>query len=236
MSFLLVIVGLYIRLKVSETPAFEQAQANRQEAKAPVIEAFRQYPGTILRLLVIWCAPTACFYVINVFSLSYITKNLGLSSQTAFLCLMVANLIAVLTMVMGGALSDRLGRKPTMLIASILTLVIALSYFPLLDTKNWYVIFLAMAAFVGALQIQSGVQPAFFAEPFPTRVRYSGSAAAYTGSNLLVGGPTPFIAAWLFQHSGGQTWVITAFCVVIILFSLVAIIASPETRHVDIKR
>jgi hypothetical protein len=101
-----------------------------------------------------------------------------------------------------------------MLIASVLTLAIALSYFTLLDTKNWYVIFFAMAAFVGSLQIQSGVQPAFFAEPFPTNVRYSGSAAAYTGANLLMGGPTPFICAWLLQHAGGQTWVITAFCAV----------------------
>ncbi|MGJ7916126.1 MFS transporter [Massilia sp. LXY-6] len=236
MSFLLVIVGLYIRMKVSETPAFEQAKAQQHEAKVPVIEAFRQYPGTILRLLVVWCAPTACFYVINIFSLTYITKTLELSSQTAFLCLMGANLVAVFTMILGGAVSDRLGRKPTMLMASVLTLVIALSYFSLLDTKNWYLIFFAMAAFVGALQIQSGVQPAFFAEPFPTRVRYSGSAAAYTGSNLVAGGPTPFIAAWLFQHSGGQTWSITVFCVAFIVCSMIAILASPETRHVDIKR
>ncbi|WP_244253742.1 MFS transporter [Burkholderia multivorans] len=236
LSFILVIVGVYIRLRVSETPAFKQAHEAGTEARVPLIEAFRQYPGTILRLLIIWCAPTACFYVITVFTLSYLTKNLGLHSQTAFLCLMAANVLAVLTMVGGGALSDKIGRKPTMLIASVLTLIVALSYFALLDTKNWLLIFVAMAAFVGSLQIQSGVQPAFFAEPFPTRVRYSGSAAAYAGANLLMGGPTPFIAAWLLQRSGGQTWVITAFCVVVIGASLIAIIASPETRNLDIKR
>jgi MFS family permease len=235
-SFVLVIVGVYIRLRVSETPAFEQAHAKGQEARVPLVKAFAQYPGTILRLLVIWCAPTACFYVITVFSLSYVTKNLGLSSQTAFLCLMGANVLAVVTMIAGGAVSDRIGRKPTMLFASILTLAVALSYFSLLDTKNWYVIFFAMAAFVGSLQIQSGVQPAFFAEPFPTNVRYSGSAAAYTGANLLMGGPTPFICAWLLQHAGGQTWVITTFCAVVVGASLIAILASPETRHLDIKR
>lgn len=235
-SFVLVVVGVYIRLRVTETPAFEQAQAKGQEARVPLVKAFAQYPGTILRLLVIWCAPTACFYVITVFSLSYVTKNLGLSSQTAFLCLMGANVLAVFTIIGGGAVSDRIGRKPTMLIASVLTLLIALSYFTLLDTKNWYVIFFAMAAFVGSLQIQSGVQPAFFAEPFPTNVRYSGSAAAYTGANLLMGGPTPFICAWLLQHVGGQTWVITAFCGVVVGASLIAILASPETRHLDLKR
>lgn len=235
-SFVLVAVGLYIRLRVAETPAFEQAHAKGQDSRVPLAKAFAQYPGTILRLLVIWCAPTVCFYVITVFSLSYITKNLALPSQTAFLCLTAANVLAVFTMVGGGAVSDRIGRKPTMMFASVLTLVIALSYFTLLDTRNWYVIFITMAAFVCSLQIQSGVQPAFFAEPFPTSVRYSGSAAAYTGANLLVGGPTPFVCAWLLQHSGGQTWVITAFCVVVVGASLIAIIKSPETRHLDLKR
>lgn len=235
-SFVLVIVGLYIRLRVSETPAFEEAHAKGQDDRVPLVKAFAQYPGTIVRLLIVWCAPTACFYVITVFSLSYITKNLALPSQTAFLCLMGANVLAVCTVIGGGAVSDRIGRKPTMLIASILTMVIALSYFTLLDTKNWYVIFLAMAAFIGSLQIQSGVQPAYFAEPFPTNVRYSGSAAAYTGANLLMGGPTPFICAWLLQRSGGQTWVITAFCAVIVGASLIAILTGSETRHLDIKR
>ncbi|MFM0126028.1 MULTISPECIES: MFS transporter [unclassified Paraburkholderia] len=236
LSFLLVIVGIYIRLRVSETPAFVEAHAKGQEERIPLIKAFALYPGTILRLLVIWCAPTACFYVITVFSLSYVTKNLALPSQTAFLCLMGANVFAIFTVIAGGAVSDRIGRKPTMMIASVLTLAIALSYFTLLDSKSWYLIFFAMAAFVGSLQIQSGVQPAFFAEPFPTNVRYSGSAAAYTGANLLMGGPTPFICAWLLQRAHGQTWVITAFCAVVISASLIAIIASPETRHLDIKR
>ena len=236
LSFLLVIVGLYIRLRVSETPAFIQAHAKGEEARVPLVKAFALYPGTILRLLVIWCAPTACFYVITVFSLSYLTKNLGLHSQSAFLCLMGANVIAIGTVIVGGAVSDRIGRKPMMLIASVLTMAIALSYFALLDTKNWYLIFFAMAVFIGSLQIQSGVQPAFFAEPFPTNVRYSGSAAAYTGANLLMGGPTPFICAWLLQHANGQTWVITVFCAVVIGASMIAILASPETRHLDIKR
>jgi hypothetical protein len=111
-----------------------------------------------------------------------------------------------------------------------------LSYFALLDTRSWPLVFLAMAFFIGSLQIQSGVQPAFFAEPFPTRVRYAGSSAAYTGANLVVGGPTPFIAAWLLQHSNGQTWVITAYCAFVSGLSFIAILLSPETRDLDIER
>jgi MFS family permease len=236
MSFLLVIVGVYIRMRVTETPAFKKAQSQGVTEKVSGLDVFKQYPRTILRLLVIWCAPTACFYVITVFSLSYLTKNLGMDSQMAFLCLAGANLLAVVMVIGGGAMSDRLGRKPVMLFASVMMLLVSLIYFSLLDTKNWYVIFAAMAAFVGFLQIQSGVQPAFFAEPFPTKVRYSGSAAAYTGANLVAGGPTPFVVAWLLQNSGGSTLPVTIFCAVIISVAMIAIIFSPETRHLEMSR
>nr|WP_019367211.1 MFS transporter [Pseudomonas luteola] len=236
MSFLLVLVGVYIRLRVTETPAFEKAKREGRKSSVPLLKVFKEYPGTITRLLIVWCAPTACFYVITVFSLSYITKNLGLDSQTAFLSLMGANIFAVFMVIAGGALSDRFGRKPVMLISSIAMLVISIFYFSMLDTKNWYVIFVAMMLFIGFLQIQSGVQPSFFAEPFPTNVRYSGSAAAYTGANLVAGGPTPFVVAWLLQNANGQTWVVTTFCVLIIGAAFTAILLSPETKHTDMSR
>jgi MFS family permease len=161
---------------------------------------------------------------------------LGMDSQTAFLCLAGANLLAVVMVISGGAMSDRFGRKPVMMFASIMMLVVSTFYFSLLDTKNWFVIFGAMAAFVGFLQIQSGVQPSFFAEPFPTKFRYSGSAAAYTGANLVAGGPTPFVVAWLLQNGGGSTLPVTLFCVGVIVVALIGIVMSPETRHLEMSR
>ncbi|MDR3101009.1 MAG: MHS family MFS transporter [Paraburkholderia sp.] len=235
-SFVLVLLGLYIRVRVSETPAFEKAHAKGQSARVPVLRAFARYPTTIGRLLVIQCAPPACFYLITVFSLNYITKNLALSSETAFLCLMMANVFAVGAMIAGGYLSDRIGRKPTMLISSIITLCMSLSYFTLLDTRSWAVIFVVMAVFIGSLQVLSGIQPAFAAESFPTDVRYSSSAAAYTGANLIVGGPTPFLCAWLLQKTNGQTWAITAYCATVVVASLIGIVLSPETRHMELDR
>jgi hypothetical protein len=115
-------------------------------------------------------------------------------------------------------------------------LAVALMYFPLLSTGNAFLIFLAMSIFVGSIQAQSGILPAFFAEPFPTSVRYTGSALAYTGANLAFSGPTPFVAAWLMQSSGGQVWVLTAMCVVMIVMSLAALVSSPETRNFALDR
>jgi hypothetical protein len=115
-------------------------------------------------------------------------------------------------------------------------LAVAAAYFPLLGTGNGIVVFLAMAIFAGAIQAQSGILPAFFAEPFPTSVRYTGSALAYTGANLVFSGPSPFLAAWLMQTSGGQVWTVTAMCVILIVVSFIALLASPETRYVDLNR
>jgi MFS family permease len=235
-SFLLVIVGVYIRLRVAETPAFLEMRKSGPRVRSPMVQAFREQPITIMRLIVVWCAPCVCFYVVNVFGLTYITKTLGMSSSRTFLCLLIANVVAVFAVVLGGLCSDRFGRKRTMIVASVLMLLAALAFFPLLATRHWFAILFAITACVASIQIQSGVQPALFAEPFPTHIRYSGSAAAYTGANLIASGPTPFVAAWLFQHSGGQTWAITIMCVAVIVCALVATALGPETRGTDMFR
>jgi len=242
MSILLVIVGIYIRMKVEETPAFKHLKEQKENA-APVMRekmsrksVLSTHGRTVLRLLMFWAAPASCYYIVTVFSLGYVTKTVGLSNQTAFLCLMAANVVAVATTLVGGWSSDRFGRKPPLIVASLVMVVIALAYFPLLNTGNAFVIFLAMAVFVGAIQAQSGILPSFFAEPFPTSVRYAGSALAYTGANLLFSGPTPFVAAWLMQKSGGQTWVLTTMALILIAISFVALLMSPETRDYDLDR
>jgi hypothetical protein len=107
-------------------------------------------------------------------------------------------------------------------------------YFAIMDTGNAVLVFVAMAFVVGAIQAQSGILPAFFAEQFPTSSRYTGSALAYTGANLFFAGPTPFVATWVMQRSGGETIWLTAICMTLVAVSFAALLASPETRHVDL--
>ena len=94
----------------------------------------------------------------------------------------------------------------------------------------------AMGVFLGFTQFQSGIQPVAFAEAFPTNVRYSGSALAYTGANLIAGGPMPVLAVWLFSVCNGSPWGIVAVCVTFNLISLIAIATAPETRGIDLDR
>jgi MFS family permease len=193
-----------------------------------------RHSGTILRLLVFWAGPASCYYIVTVFSITFITARTSLSVRTAFLCLMAANVVAVAATLVGGAATDRFGRKPPLIVASVVMLAISGLYFTLLSSNSVLLVFGAMSLFAGSIQAQSGILPSFFAEQFPTSTRYAGSALAYTGANLFFAGPTPFVAAWIMQHSEGSTAGLTAMCVGLVGISFAALLISPETRHVDI--
>lgn len=235
MSFVLVVVAIFIRLKVDETPAFVALKKTPvKREKSPLKSAVGSHYKTILRLMLFFCSPAALFYLIVIFSLSYLTKHLGFSQSTGFMSLMVANVCAIFGALAGGYLSDRWGRKKALALGSCMTLLILFVYFPILNTLNVPAIMAIMGLFLGFTQFQSGIQPVAFAEAFPTQVRYSGSALAYTGANLVIGGPMPMIAVWLMSQSNNSPWPLVTLCAVINLISLAMIVIGPETRGIDL--
>ncbi len=237
LSFVLVVVGLYIRLKVDETPAFvELKKTAAARVSSPLKDAVRFHYKTVLRWMFFFCGPAALFYLIVVFSLSYVTKTLEVPKQTAFLLLMGANVCAIVGALAGGMLSDRIGRKKALAVGSIATLLILFVYVPILETRSFFPMLAIMGLFLGFTQFQSGIQPVAFAEAFPTNVRYSGSALAYTGANLLTGGPMPIVAVWLLSKFNGSPWAVVGVCVVLNLLSLLMIMWGPETRGIDMNR
>ncbi len=237
-SFVLVLLGIYIRMKVSETPAFEALKKNGEGARAanPLGVVFRFHWRTALRLTLFFCGPAALFYLIVVFSLSYLTKNLGVPKQTGFMLLMVANVCAIVGALAGGYLSDRIGRKGALLIGSFCTLVCCLIYFPILNQHSVAMTMAVMGAFLGFTQFQSGIQPVWFAESFPTEARYTGSALSYSGANLLTGGPMPIVAVALLNAFHGSPWAIVAVCGSLNLLSFLMIATSRETKNIALER
>lgn len=231
-SFVLVILGIYIRMKVSETPAFQALKKSGQPVRTanPLGIVFKYHWKTALRLTLFFCGPAALFYLIVVFSLSYLTRNLGVPKQTGFMFLMVANACAIVGALAGGYLSDRIGRKRALLIGSFCTLVCCLIYFPILNQHSIGMTMAIMGAFLGFTQFQSGIQPVWFAESFPTEARYTGSALSYSGANLLTGGPMPIIAVALLETFHGSPWAIVAVCGSLNLLSFIMIAISRETR------
>jgi MFS family permease len=237
LSFVLIVIGVYIRLKVSETPAFVELRKTAvAQVSSPLRDVLRLHWRTVLRWMLFFCGPAAIFYLIVVFSLSYITKTLALPKQTGFLLLMGANVCAIVGALAGGMLSDRIGRTKALAIGSIATLVMLFVYFRILDTRSFVPMLVAMGLFLGFTQFQSGIQPVAFAEAFPTNVRYSGSALAYTGANLVAGSPMPVLAVWLLAICDGSPWGVVAVCVAFNVISLIAIVTGPDTRGIDMNR
>jgi MFS family permease len=240
LSILLVAVGVYLRYHVGETPVFKALEGARQPvglnpAPPPPDRSLRPHAGTIVRLLLFWAAPASCFWIVNIYSITYLTAHTGLARGTIFACVMMANTISIAATIAGGASTDRFGRKPPLIVAALVMLAISTCYFAMLDTGSILMIVVAMGLFGGSIQAQSGILPAYFAEQFPTSVRYSGSALAYSGANLFFAGPTPFVAAWIAGATGGSSWGLTAMCVALVVISLIALLLSPETRHVDLQ-
>ena len=237
-SFVLVLLGIYIRMKVSETPAFEALKRNGKAAPAanPLGIVFRFHWRTALRLTLFFCGPAALFYLIVVFSLSYLTKNLGVPKHTGFMLLMVANVCAIVGALAGGYLSDRIGRKRALMIGSFCTLVCCLIYFPILNQHSIAMTMAVMGAFLGFTQFQSGIQPVWFAESFPTEARYTGSALSYSGANLLTGGPMPIVAVALLNAFHGSPWAIVVVCGSLNLLSFLMIATSRETKDTALER
>ncbi|VVE77768.1 MFS transporter [Pandoraea sputorum] len=237
-SFVLVLLGIYIRRKVSETPAFEalKKDGQRERVSNPLGTVFKHHWRTALRLTLFFCGPAALFYLIVVFSLSYLTKQLGVPKQTGFMLLMVANVCAIVGALAGGYLSDRIGRKRALLLGSFCTLVCCLIYFPILGQNSLPLTMVVMGAFLGFTQFQSGIQPVWFAESFPTEARYTGSALSYSGANLLTGGPMPIVAVALLGAFNGSPWAIVAVCGSLNLLSFLMIAISPETKGTPLDR
>ena len=237
LSFILVVVGLYIRLRVEETPSFVRLKESKvDKVSRPLVDAVKFHFGDIARLMLFFCGPTAMFYLVVIFSLSYVTGTLGLPKQTGFALLMGANVCAIIGALVGGTLSDRIGRKRALAIGSTATLVLLLAYFPLLGTKSFIVMLAAMGLLLGFTQYQSGIQPVYFAETFPTNVRYSGSALSYTAANLLAGATLPALAVWLLKTFEGSPWSIVMVVGLWNVISLAMIVIGPETRANDMNR
>src|ERR1044071_4686090 len=120
LSFVLIVIGVYIRLKVNETPAFVELRRTQVvQVSRTLRDVLRLTGKTVLRWMLFFCGPAAIFYLIVVFSLSYITKTLALPKQTGFLLLMGANVCAIAGALAGGMLSDRIGRRRALAVGSV---------------------------------------------------------------------------------------------------------------------
>ncbi|MNS22667.1 Inner membrane metabolite transport protein YhjE [compost metagenome] len=230
-SALLIGVGLYIRLGVMETPVFSRMAAEKRVEAAPVATVIRRHWREIALTAFVRSGQQAPFYIFTTFVLVYGTQALGLPRGTILQDVMVASAVALFTVPFWGWVSDRIGRRRMTMIGAAVMAVWIFAYFAMLDSRQPWLIFGAIALSLAVHDMQYGPQAAFIAEAFPARLRYSGASLGYQLASLTAGGPAPMIALWLYE-STKSSWPIAVYIALCAIISLVAAAFLPDRSQV----
>ncbi|MCG5212796.1 MFS transporter [Streptosporangium sp. KLBMP 9127] len=229
-SAVLLIVGLFIRAKVAETPAFEELKRAGTVAKKPLYEVFKD-PRTIGLTFGARIAEAVSSNVGNAFAISYISTQLMVAKSVPLNGMLVASALGIVATPIFGAMTDRFGRRPIYLAGAIFVTLAAFPFFMLLNTTSEALIWLALITmYIFGPTLMFAGQATFFTELFGRNVRYTGLSIAYQGS-AVVGGLTPLIAAFLLTSAGGTPWLVAGFLSLTGLLTIWCVFRSPETHR-----
>ncbi|TKG72536.1 MFS transporter [Prauserella endophytica] len=233
LSAVLVLVGLFIRLQVEESPAFTEVADSGEVDRRPLVTLLRTQWRAVLLAAGVKLAQNSIFYIFTVFVLTYATTVLGLSQSVALTGVLISSGLSLVSLLFFGWLSDRYGRKRVYLAGAVVSLLFSFPFFWMLDTRSAAVIWLAMVIGMIGHDMMYGPQAAYFSELFDARVRYSGASLGYQLSSLIAGGFSPVIAVALLGVAGNHHWPVAAYMIVVGVISIVALALGPETHRGD---
>ncbi|WP_376768870.1 MFS transporter [Amycolatopsis acididurans] len=237
LSGVLVIIGLWIRLAVTESPVFLAAQRKAEERPdnhIPVLDVFRTSWRQVLVTIGARMAENVSYYVLTAFILVYLTGPLHLAKSVGLTAVLIASAVHFVTIPAWGALSDRVGRKPVYLFGTIGMAVWGFVFFTMLDTRSPAVIVLATTIGLLLHGAMYGPQAAFFSEQFATRVRYTGLSVGGQLSSIAAGALAPILAVALLKEFG-STVAVSVYVLAMCLLTVVAVLAARETRGSDLE-
>ncbi|HEX5370911.1 MAG TPA: MFS transporter [Dehalococcoidia bacterium] len=203
-SAVLIGIGLYVRLKVLESPAFTQLKRENAVVKQPVWQVLREQPREVIASAFVRMSEQAPFYIFVTFVLTYGTRHLGLPRSTLLNATLVGAAIGLITVPLFGFLSDVIGRRLMYGIGIVCLAAYAFPYFGLLNTGA---VLLAIVVSLVFHDMQYGPQAALIAESFGPSTRYSGAGLGYQLASVIAGGPAPLIAAAILRRTGSSTWI-----------------------------
>jgi MFS family permease len=218
-SFVLVAIGLYIRIGILESPVFANIKAQGKVARAPILDVLREDWRQVALTTLLRTGQLAPYYLTTTYVLVYGTQVLGLSRATLLTCVSIRSFAGLLTIPIAGHLSDRFGRKRIVGIGCMLTGLWIFALFEMLDTRAIPLILFALVLDGIFQDLQYGPQAAVIAENFPASRRYTGSGLGYHLAAITAGGPAPLMATFLLDRFG-SSFAIALFAMLTTVVSL----------------
>lgn len=228
LSAVLIAIGLWIRLHVSESPEFEKLAAEGNRVKHPILEVLRTQRRELLIATGSRIGTDVAFYIFVLFVVTYLTQMVGVEQTTATLVVLISAATMILFIPAFGALSDKVGRRPVYIGGAVGALLWIFAFFPLLETQNLALII--VADFVGMLcwAAMYGPLAAFTTELFPTNVRYSGASLGFQLSGILGGALAPIIAVALYGRF--ESWLpIALYVAAMLAITIVSVVIARES-------
>jgi MHS family proline/betaine transporter-like MFS transporter len=229
----LALVGLWIRLRMEDTPAYREVEASDAVEKLPLLEALKKYPKQIAYVLAFSTITGVVFYMVSGYFVTYLTVNVGMTHTTALLSTVIAYSLFLLTGPLFGLLSDRFGRRLVLYLGCGTLALFSVPAFLIAQHGTLGAAILGQALLVLGVSMTGAGMAATQAEMFPTQVRYSGASFSYNIAYALFGGSAPLLSAFLIDRTGNLSSpgvYIAALAVVVLFF----VAAAPETYRVSL--
>ena len=205
LSAVLVVIGYWVRVTLSESPLFQKAIEDAGAPKAPMLEAIQRRPGGILIGMGLRVAENISFYLITTFSISYMTETVHLSRSFALNAMLAGAAVECCAIPLFAWLSDKIGRRPVYFVGAAGMAIWGFAFFRMIDTGLTLNVLIAVIVGLVLHGAMYGPQAAFIAELFPTRMRYSGASFAYQFTSIFAGSLAPIIALALLKATHSAT-------------------------------
>ena len=234
LSGALVLVGLWIRPTIAESPLFAEVENSGEKARMPLIEVIKRHPRGLLVAMGARLGTDVAFYTFTLYILTFLTANLGLPRSVGLNAVLIGSAVQVALIPLFGALSDRYGRRPVYAVGAVERRGVGLRVLPAaLDTDRPCVIVLATVVALVTHAAMYGPQAAFIAELFSTELRYSGASMGYQIAGVLGGGIAPLVSIAL-AGATGTAFAVSFYVLAMLVLTLVALWAAPETAREDL--
>ncbi|WP_372698256.1 MFS transporter [Arthrobacter sp. JSM 101049] len=234
-SIALVAVGLVIRLKVAESPLFLALEDKAEEKRLPILEVLTKYPKSVISGTLVGMSSYTVQGLMTVWAISYVVDSVGMDRTSVLNIKAIGATLTIVGVFFAARFSDRLGRRPVMMIGIIAGAVLALPMMFMLQLGQLWLF--AIALFIANGLVQAfifGPFGAFTAELFPTRMRYTGASLVYQASSTLGAGFTPMIVAGLVVLGGGSLWIAGAAWAAAFLVAALAMRTVKEGKDADL--